>query len=94
MEDEIDSGLWDAIKHRIEKYSVKVGGVKRSITKARKTFISTALDDGINPDTVRITAGHKSLKTTHENYYFDRTEEEEKARQFANAMDKRPLFAS
>ena len=92
LEEEINSGLWEAIENRIEKYSLIACGAKRSLTKARKTYISTALDAGINPDTVRRTVGHRDLKTTLNRYYFDRSNDFEQHLQFINAFDKAKIF--
>ena len=92
LTDEISSGLWESIENRMERYSQIVTGEKKSLTKARKTFISTALDAGINPDTVRRVVGHRDIQTTLNNYYFDRSSAEERAKQFAEAFDKQPIF--
>ena len=45
---------------------------KRSSHKARKTYISTLIDAGINIDTVRRIAGHTDTRVTLQNYTFDR----------------------
>ena len=74
----------------MKRYSQIVTGEKKSLTKARKTFISTALDAGINPDTVSV--GHRDIQTTLNNYYFDRSSAQERAKQFAEAFDKQPIF--
>ena len=47
---------------------------------------------GINPDTVRRVVGHRDIQTTLNNYYFDRSSAEERAKQFAEAFDKQPIF--
>ena len=90
LTDEISSGLWESIENRMKRYSQIVTGEKKSLTKARKTFISTALDAGINPDTVSV--GHRDIQTTLNNYYFDRSSAQERAKQFAEAFDKQPIF--
>ena len=60
----------------------------KSSHKARKTFISAALDAGVNLDTVRRSAGHKDEQTTLGNYLYDRSGEEEQARKFEQAVDR------
>lgn len=92
LTEEIGSGLWEAIENRIEKYSLEICGEKRSLTKARKTYISTALDAGINPDTVRRSVGHRDLNTTLNRYYYDRSSPEIKEKQFVDAFDKTPIL--
>ncbi len=54
---------------------------------ARRTFISALIDEGVNINTVRQTAGHASEKTTLKNYTFDRASESEKIRKFEAALD-------
>lgn len=93
LEDGIGSGLWESIENRIEKYSLIACGAKRSLTKARKTYISTALDAGISPDTVRRSVGHRDLRTTLNRYYFDRSNDFEQHLQFINAFDKVQMFS-
>ena len=93
LTDDIGSGLWEAMENRIENYSLKVCGERRSLTKARKTYISTALDAGISPDTVRRAVGHRDIQTTLNRYYFDRTSELKKRLQFTKALDKARIFS-
>ncbi|MCR5767953.1 MAG: tyrosine-type recombinase/integrase [Lachnospiraceae bacterium] len=50
----------------------KIGISRKSAHKIRKTYISTLLDAGVNPDTVREQAGHEDLRVTYKNYFFDR----------------------
>lgn len=94
LTDAISPGLWEAMENRIESYSLKVCGERRSLTKARKTYISTALDAGINPDTVRRAVGHRDIQTTLNRYYFDRTSELKKRLQFTKALDKDRIFSN
>ena len=94
LTDEIGRGLWESAENLLEKYSVQVGGVKRSLSKTRKTYISTAIDAGIHPDTVRRYVGHRDVRTTLNNYYFDRSSEEEQQRQIAEAFDRDLIFTN
>ena len=58
----------------------------RSSHKARKTYISSLIDVGININTVRALAGHADERTTYFNYYFDRAPEDEKKRLLEAAL--------
>ena len=61
-----------AISDLYRKYCDKLGIVKKSSHKARKSFISTLLDGNVNLNTVKEMAGHADETTTLANYYFDR----------------------
>ena len=52
----------------------KLGFDPKSSHKARKTFISTLIDAGVNINTIREIAGHKDERTTYNSYCFDRSE--------------------
>ena len=58
----------------------------KSIHKIRKTMISKMIDGGLNLNTSRQIAGHMDEKTTLNNYYFDRSDEEEKYNNFVRAL--------
>lgn len=80
-----------AVSARFRHYSEKMGLTGKNVKsshKARKTFISAALDAGVNLDTVRRSAGHKDEQTTLGNYLYDRSGEEEQARKFELAVDR------
>ena len=84
----------DPLKPRImtDRYSTfceKLGILKRSSHKARKTYVSTLIDAGINIDTVRKTAGHTSTQVTLQNYTFDRLEKERRNRSIIEAVSGR-----
>ena len=55
----------------------------RSTHKARKTVISTLIDNGVNINTIREMMGHRDERTTLNSYCFDRKEKEER-RQLVN----------
>ena len=69
-------------------YCGKIGIPVKSSHKARKTYISAALDAGINLDTVRRVAGHCDEQTTLKCYCYDRASEEEKQRLFTDVVDR------
>lgn len=55
------------------KYSVKCSGIRKSSHKARKTYISTLLDnENISGEAVREAVGHAKISTTYDSYYYDR----------------------
>ena len=71
------------------RYSARLGlPVVKSSHKARKTFISAAIDSGINLDTVRRVVGHRDEQTTLNSYLYDRTEEKEQCEKFAKVVDR------
>ena len=54
------------------KYCNEADILPRSSHKARKTVISTLIDDGVNINTIREMMGQKDERTTYGNYCFDR----------------------
>ena len=66
-----------SLDKKIYKFCDKLGIQRRSIHKLRKTFISTLLDNKVNSDTVRETVGHQDMRTTLNNYYYDRKTEKQ-----------------
>jgi integrase len=54
--------------------------------KARKSFVSSALDGDVNINTVRQMVGHTDERTTLNNYCYDRSTDEEKLRKLAAAL--------
>ena len=47
------------------KYCKKLGIIQKSSHKARKTFVSNLLSNGVNINTVRQAAGHADKRTTY-----------------------------
>lgn len=58
-----------------------LGIAKRSPHKGRKTYISTLLNKGMDPDFVRTQVGHRELQTTLNCYTYSTTRNEEKVKQ-------------
>ncbi|MCP1103249.1 integrase [Aequitasia blattaphilus] len=58
--------------------------LKRSPHKGRKTYISNLLNNGVDPDFVRIQAGHQDLETTFSSYAYSTTKKEEQINQIEN----------
>lgn len=72
---------------RIFKDSCKrMGIIVKSSHKARMTYISTCIDEGINAHTVAKQVGHKDVRTTLNNYYFDRDDEKEQISKLQAAL--------
>jgi site-specific recombinase XerD len=67
-----------AVDKRIRKYCKYIGISPKSMHKARKTYISTLIDAGVNINTIRSLAGHESEETTYKNYCFDRMVDKQK----------------
>ena len=77
---------YHALKYVFEHYCESLGILHKSAQKARKTFISNLLATGMNVNTVREYVGHEDERTTWRNYCFDRDSEEEKLKEFNDAM--------
>ncbi len=73
------SGLSKAFRHTCINSNI----LARSTHKARKTVISTLIDNGVNINTIREMMGHRDERTTLNSYCFDRKEKEER-RQLMN----------
>lgn len=67
--------LYSSVTKLYTKYCEKIGTPHKSSHKARKTYISSLIDAGVNINTVRKMVGHSDEKTTLHNYVFDRSEE-------------------
>ena len=77
---------YHALKYLFEHYCESLGILHKSSHKARKTFISNLIATGMNINTVRQYVGHEDERTTLRNYCFDRDSEEEKLKEFNDAM--------
>lgn len=58
-------------------YCVKVGIIKKSSHKIRRSVISTLLDNITNKVSVQAFAGHEELQTTLNSYYKDISEDDD-----------------
>lgn len=76
----------DSVAKAFYKYCEELGIEKRSSHKARKTFVSSLLDAGVNLNTVRKLVGHVDERTTLNNYYFDRSTDDEIVAQMEVAL--------
>jgi len=69
------------------KYGKKLGNIRKSSHKARKTYISALIDGQVNINTVRELVGHADERTTLGNYCFDRRTQDEKISIIENALN-------
>ena len=67
-----------SVSESFRKYCEAAGISYRSSHKARKTFISTVLDGGMNINTVREMVGHADERTTMKSYCYDRHTKDER----------------
>ena len=67
----------NSIDHLLVRYCEEVNIPKKSAHKIRKTYISQAINNGIDLDTVCRIAGHVDLKTTFQSYLFALERKEE-----------------
>ena len=67
-------------------YCSQLGILRRTSHKARKTYISTLIDNNVNINTVRALVGHADERTTYNSYCFDRSSEQEKIDKIENAL--------
>ena len=70
------------------KYCKDVDILPRSSHKARKTVISTLIDNGVNINTIREMLGQMDEKTTLGNYCFDRKDKNERHRLINKALSR------
>ena len=81
-----DPAPYGAVRKCYEKYCKEIGIKLKSSHKARKTYISTLIDAGVNINTVRELAGHTDEQTTLHNYCFDRSERSERVARIEKAL--------
>jgi integrase len=74
------------VEEYFAKYCKILETPQKSTHCARKTYISSLIDAGININTVREAAGHADERTTFHNYVFDRSTPKEKRDKFESAM--------
>ena len=74
------------VEKYFSKYCKALNTPQKSTHCARKTYISSLIDAGVNINTVRKAAGHADERTTYHNYVYDRSTPEEKRQKFESAM--------
>ncbi len=66
-----------SVDTRIRKYCRYIGIGEKSSHKARKTYISSLIDAGVNINEIRKQVGHEDERTTYKNYCFNRMPQDE-----------------
>lgn len=84
-EDNTPLAPW-SVAYLYNKYCDRLGIMRKSSHKTRKTYISALIDGKVNINTVREMVGHADERTTYNNYCFDRSTEEEKVNLIENAL--------
>ena len=69
-----------------DRYCDKAGIDYRSSHKARKTFISSLIDAGMNINTIREIVGHADEQTTWGSYCYDRRTKDERKEILESAL--------
>ena len=78
--------LYSSVTKAFYAYCKEIGIEPKSSHKARKTFVSTLIDSGMNLNTVRQLVGHVDERTTLNNYCYDRSSSEEKIQRMTEAL--------
>ena len=78
-----------AIRKLYARYCDAIGTINKSSHKARKTYISSLIDGGVNINTVRELVGHADEKTTLKSYCFDRSNQSDRAKLIENALNNK-----
>ncbi len=77
---------YHAVSDLYRKYSQKLGIIKKTSHKARKTYISNLIEGNVNINTIREMVGHVDERTTLGNYCFDVCTEKERFQRIENAL--------
>ena len=75
-----------ALRKLYPKYCARLSITSRSSHKARKTYISTLIDGGVNINTIREMVGHNDERTTLNCYCYDRNSADERKKQIKRAL--------
>lgn len=75
-----------AVRYQYVKYCEKLDTVSKSSHKARKTYVSALMDEGVNLNTIREFVGHTDEKTTLNCYCFDRSDNDERLARVEKAL--------
>ena len=69
-------------------YCEEAGFLPKSSHKARKTVVSTLIDDGVNINTIREMMGQKDERTTYNSYCFDRSDKATRLKQVNRSLSR------
>ncbi len=84
-EDNAPLAPW-SVAYLYNKYCDRLGIMRKSSHKTRKTYISALIDGKVNINTIREMVGHADERTTYNNYCFDRSTEDEKINLIEKAL--------
>jgi len=74
------------VQYKLYRACRALGLPERSPHKWRKTYISTLLNNGLDPDFVRTQVGHKDLQTTLNSYSYSTTRAEKQFEELNNVL--------
>ena len=77
--------FYDRIRKTFPSLCKKAGIPQNAPYSGRRTFVSSLIDAQVNIKTIQNYVGHKDARTTLNNYCFDRSDRETRARQLENA---------
>ncbi len=83
---------YHSVADLFRKYCRNMGIDRKSSHKARKTYISTLIDGGVNINTIREMVGHADERTTYGNYCFDRDTNAEKRAKIEQALSTKSML--
>lgn len=63
---------YTTVRNLCYEYCERIGILKKSPHKIRKTVLSALFDGGMNADAIRQIAGHMDTRTTYNSYCYDR----------------------
>ena len=69
---------YQPVQYQFYRYSKKMQTVRKSSHKARKTYISALIDEGMNLNSIREFVGPTDERTTLRNYCYDRSNDDER----------------
>ena len=78
-------GFYDRLRKTFPLLCKKIGIPENTPYSGRRTFISSLIDAQVNIRTIQNYVGHNDARTTLNNYCYDRSAREERAKQLENA---------
>ena len=75
------------IRRRLYNLCPKLGIVKKSPNKGRKTYATILLDNGVDQNLVKRLMGHADIMTTERNYHRNRKNEQEISAKISSLPD-------
>ena len=85
MMNEQFKSFYDRLRKTFPVICKSIGIPQNTPYSGRRTFISSLIDANVNIRTIQNYVGHNDAKTTLNNYCYDRSAREERAKQLENA---------